>query len=219
MVAWWRRPVVFAAGGLLLAALGYMAAAWKKPAPISPDVPDQAVAAAPPPAAAGSVASSSPADASAVVDSAARDQTKQAPVPIPPPTRAHLWYTACKGGDQNACGRLSDCVYIGRQCGEGKLASTLDAECKQGISAACAVLGMCYEHGECGLKKDPTRAGILYGEACEGGDMPSCSRLGRCYLHGRCGLEKNRERARLYYDQACRGGDSDACKLLKALGN
>jgi TPR repeat protein len=77
----------------------------------------------------------------------------------------------------------------------------------------CYNLGVSYEQGFGGTKKDLVKARGLYQKGCDAGNLEACDNLGVFFDNG-LGGPKDRAAAKSLFDKACKGGVDNACKNL-----
>ncbi len=77
-------------------------------------------------------------------------------------------------------------------------------------------LGVCYDFGKGGLKKDDVKAVEWYQKAAEAGNANAMMSLGVCYDFGQGGLTEDEAKAMEWWKKAAEAGDAAAMSVLAA---
>ncbi|MCQ2784342.1 sel1 repeat family protein, partial [Helicobacter pylori] len=88
-----------------------------------------------------------------------------------------------------------------------------DKACELNYGIGCSALGIKYEGGLYGVKKDSKKALQYLSKACELNEKEGCFRLGEMQKDGE-GVVKNIKQAVKTFEKACRLGSEDACGIL-----
>ena len=75
-----------------------------------------------------------------------------------------------------------------------------------GDATAMTSLGLCYDNGGCGLRRDRAKALELWHKAGELGCAAAYYNIGNAYYNGR-GVERDKKKVAHYYELAAMGGD------------
>lgn len=121
----------------------------------------------------------------------------------------------CQKNEPNSCHRLAMAYRYGSRGAKQDLAAArglYKKACEGGLPAACADLGVAFEHG-LGGPKDVDGAYAIYKKACDDGVPVGCSWLGTLYQNGK-GVERNPAKAAKLYQSGCNGGHAAGCTFL-----
>jgi TPR repeat protein len=84
--------------------------------------------------------------------------------------------------------------------------------CNNGDNKACNSIGLDYEFGKGGVKKDYAKALKYHKKNCDNGNSSGCHSVGILYRYGK-GVNQNYIKAREYFEEACKK-NSNACNEL-----
>jgi TPR repeat protein len=139
-------------------------------------------------------------------------------VPADPAKAAAIFEGLCtKDKMPMACANLSWLAYAGIGMAKDIARATVLAEsaCKQGMPAACNVLGaILIERNGPG---DAHRAEALFSDLCDNGAAASCDNLGQLYVHGLGDVKVDLAKAKAAYERACKGDNAIGCRHLADL--
>jgi TPR repeat protein len=110
-------------------------------------------------------------------------------------------FQACNGGDNAACGTLTD---------------TFESACKGGDARGCMMTAFFHLEGR-GVARDEAKAMAILEPLCDGSMPEACMPIATVLLTK--GDAPNRARARELLTRSCDAGATQACDLLKTLKN
>ncbi|NCG20975.1 MAG: hypothetical protein GWP91_18350 [Rhodobacterales bacterium] len=137
----------------------------------------------------------------------------------PDGSMAGLWYEmGCNARDGASCAAAGLWFERGDMFGvERENAQALfERACDLGSGRGCTLLGVRYDKGVEGLKRDKTRAAALFSLACLHKDAEGCRLQANAQRTGR-GVPESLPEAMVSYGSSCDLGDFLACKYLISL--
>ena len=128
---------------------------------------------------------------------------------------------ACEAGEFGACTTAEIDYLEGRGVIKNKKRALHYAMKRcQLLHDTCVHVGMLYEQGKYGLKRDFSKASTYYQKACQVQNAEGCYKLGNLYYYGK-GVKQSYAKAFYYYKHACKNiwkpGVPEGCNNLAVL--